>query len=60
MTSTPSTILRIALDWTPNTLHSGLYYALAHNLYTAADLSVQLLPPNPLDVPARRRVVMDL
>jgi len=38
--------IKVALDWTPNTIHTGLYAALAHNLYSAAGLYVQLLPPD--------------
>ena len=47
MTSTEPYTLRIALDWTPNTLHSGLYLALHKNLYSAVNLTVHLLPPDP-------------
>lgn len=44
--SEKTTTLRIALDWTPNTIHTGLYVALAHSYYAAAHLSVELLPPD--------------
>lgn len=47
MSSTKPYTLRIALDWTPNTLHAGLYLALHQNLYSAANLTVHLLPPDP-------------
>ncbi|KAK4633315.1 Formylaminopyrimidine-binding protein [Fulvia fulva] len=40
------TTFRIALDWTPNTLHSGLYLALHHGYYQKHNLSVELLPPD--------------
>lgn len=41
-----TTTLRVALDWTPNTIHSGLFIALKQGLYSASNLSVQLLPPD--------------
>jgi len=47
MSSSEPYTLRIALDWTPNTLHAGLYLALHQNLYSAANLTVHLLPPDP-------------
>jgi ABC-type nitrate/sulfonate/bicarbonate transport system substrate-binding protein len=34
----------IALDWTPNTNHIGLYVAQAQGFYAAAGLDVQILP----------------
>jgi len=40
------TTLRIALDWTPNTIHTGLYLALSRGLYSSAGLDVHLLPPD--------------
>lgn len=43
----PPTPIRVALDWTPNTIHSGLYLALTHSLYARANLAVTLLPPSP-------------
>lgn len=43
---TTTTTLRVALDWTPNTLHTGLFVALHKNLYSAASLTVDLLPPS--------------
>ncbi|USW50044.1 Putative NMT1/THI5 family protein [Septoria linicola] len=41
-----STKLRVALDWTPNTIHSGLYLALAKGIYQKHGLDVELLPPD--------------
>lgn len=35
--------LGVALDWTPNTNHSGFYVAQARGLYDAAGLAVELL-----------------
>lgn len=40
------TIIKIALDWTPNTIHTGLYLALEAGFYTSRGLDVQLLPPD--------------
>lgn len=40
------TKLRIALDWTPNTIHSGLYIAKEKGYYANRDLDVELLPPD--------------
>ncbi|QDS75822.1 hypothetical protein FKW77_000642 [Venturia effusa] len=40
------TKIRVALDWTPNTIHSGLFLALAHQFYENADLAVELFPPD--------------
>ena len=40
------TKIKIALDWTPNTIHSGLYCALERGLYEGQGLDVELLPPN--------------
>ena len=39
------TTIKVALDWTPNTIHSGLYCALERGLYQDQDLQVQLLAP---------------
>ncbi|MDE1991219.1 MAG: ABC transporter substrate-binding protein [Rhizobiaceae bacterium] len=36
--------VKIALDWTPNTNHIGLYVAQAKNFYKDAGLDVQILP----------------
>lgn len=40
------TTVKVALDWTPNTIHSGLYCALERGLYEGQGLDVQLLPPD--------------
>ncbi|KAF7197960.1 putative thiamine biosynthesis protein [Pseudocercospora fuligena] len=40
------TKIRIALDWTPNTIHSGLYLAKEKGLYQKHGLDVELLPPD--------------
>jgi len=54
--SDTKTTVRVALDWTPNTIHSGLFLAQAKNLYSEANLDVQLLPPDPAysTTPAKR------
>jgi len=36
--------VRFALDWTPNTNHTGLYVALAQGWFDEAGLDVQVLP----------------
>lgn len=36
--------VRFALDWTPNTNHTGLYVALAQGWFADAGLDVQVLP----------------
>ena len=36
--------VRIALDWTPNTNHIGIYVAEAKGFYAAAGLDVEILP----------------
>lgn len=53
---TSSTSIRIALDWTPNTLHAGLILAQHLNLYSTAGLAVSLLSPGPdyTTTPAKR------
>ncbi len=38
--------MRFALDWTPNTNHSGLYVAQQQGWFTGAGLDVQILPYN--------------
>lgn len=38
--------LRIALDWTPNTLHAGLLIAHAKGYFKEAGLNVTLIPPD--------------
>ncbi|KAI9009065.1 NMT1/THI5 like-domain-containing protein [Hyaloraphidium curvatum] len=43
--SPPATPIRVALDWTPNTLHSGFFVALDRGLYAAAALDVSLVSP---------------
>ena len=40
----PQTTIKVALDWTPNTINSGLYIAKAQGLYSQAGLTVELLP----------------
>ena len=49
MTTAKPTPIRVALDWTPNTVHSGLFVANSalHNLYGSANLSVTLILPDP-------------
>lgn len=50
------TTIRVSLDWTPNTLHSGLYIAKEKGLYAKHNLEVELLPPdaNYTKTPAKR------
>lgn len=43
--SSPTT-LRVALEWTPNTIHTGLFLAQAKGFYKSAGLDVHLLPPD--------------
>ncbi|MEV4633628.1 ABC transporter substrate-binding protein [Rhodococcus coprophilus] len=38
--------IRFALDWTPNTNHTGLYVAIQEGLFQQAGLDVQILPYN--------------
>ncbi|MFD4369671.1 ABC transporter substrate-binding protein [Rhodococcus sp. NPDC058521] len=38
--------IRFALDWTPNTNHTGLYVALQQGYFADAGLDVQVLPYN--------------
>jgi len=38
--------IRFALDWTPNTNHTGLYVAQQEGYFKAAGLDVQILPYN--------------
>lgn len=40
------TTIKIALDWTPNTIHSGLYVAKAQGLYAEAGLNVEFITPD--------------
>src|SRR2546426_9507692 len=44
--STPQqlTTMNLALDWTPNTNHPGIYVALAQNWYRAEGIDLHLLP----------------
>lgn len=50
--------LRIALDWTPNTLHAPLLLAKSLNYYAEAGVDVQFILPSPEyspdDTPARK------
>jgi ABC-type nitrate/sulfonate/bicarbonate transport system substrate-binding protein len=39
----PATV-RLALDWTPNTDHTGFYVARSKGWYTAAGIDLQILP----------------
>lgn len=41
-----ATTVRIALDWTPNTNHTGIYVAQQLGWFTEAGLDVQILPYN--------------
>lgn len=50
-------LIRLALDWTPNTNHTGFYVALSQGLYQQAGLEVQLITPdqdNYQTTPAKR------
>ncbi|MGO1284480.1 MAG: ABC transporter substrate-binding protein [Brachybacterium sp.] len=42
----PTTTVRFALDWTPNTNHTGLYVALNQGYFADADINVEVLPFN--------------
>lgn len=44
--STKLTDVKIVLDWTPNTNHTGLYVALDQGYYKAAGLNVEIIQPN--------------
>lgn len=49
--------LTIALDWTPNTNHAGMYLAQQQGLYAAAGLEVEIISPetdNYATTPARK------
>eukprot|EP00041_Stephanoeca_diplocostata_P023030 m.559033 g.559033 ORF g.559033 m.559033 type:complete len:337 (-) comp22203_c0_seq8:730-1740(-) len=48
-----SKIVRIALDWTPNTNHTGMYVANANKWYEAAGLEVKFVVPTENSTPAR-------
>ena len=56
--------VRFALDWTPNTNHTGLYVAQQQGWFTDAGLDVQILPYNSTSpdtlVSLRRRRVRHL
>ncbi len=50
-------LIRLALDWTPNTNHTGFYVALAQGLYEQAGLTVDIITPdqdNYQTTPAKR------
>jgi len=51
-----STPIKIALDWTPNTIHSGLFIAKEAGIYESLGLAVDLLSPDPdyRKTPAKR------
>jgi ABC-type nitrate/sulfonate/bicarbonate transport system substrate-binding protein len=42
--------IKVALDWTPNAIHAGLYYALLKQWYQAAGLDVVLIVPKYNDI----------
>ncbi|MCX5043646.1 ABC transporter substrate-binding protein [Aldersonia sp. NBC_00410] len=44
--STDPNTIRFALDWTPNTNHTGLFVALQEGYFADAGLDVQVLPYN--------------
>ena len=53
------TLIRLALDWTPNTNHTGFFVALAQGVYEKAGLDVQIISPdqdNYQTTPARQVV----
>ncbi|KAK1075245.1 hypothetical protein LTR33_009589 [Friedmanniomyces endolithicus] len=52
----PRTNVKVALDWTPNTIHSGLFLAKDTGIYEKHSLDVELLSPGPDydKTPARR------
>ncbi|MHA0857485.1 ABC transporter substrate-binding protein [Paenibacillus sp. CMAA1364] len=37
--------IKVALDWTPNTNHTGLYVAIDQGYYTEEGLSIEIIPP---------------
>ena len=41
-----NTTIKVALDWTPNTIHSGLFVALEKGFYKEQGLDVKLLAPD--------------
>ena len=42
--STAKTKVRLILDWTPNTNHTGVYAALANGYYDQAGIDLEILP----------------
>ena len=40
----PTATVRLALDWTPNTDHTGFYVGRSKGLYAAAGIDLQVLP----------------
>jgi ABC-type nitrate/sulfonate/bicarbonate transport system substrate-binding protein len=40
------TIVKIALDWTPNTIHSGIFVAKAKHFYAERGLDVEIIQPD--------------
>src|SRR6188508_3831018 len=42
--ATPLGTVRLALDWTPNTNHTGFYVAQANGWYTDAGVELEILP----------------
>ena len=57
----PASKIRFALDWTPNTNHTGLFVAQQEGWFAAAGLDVEILPynnasPDTLVAAGRRRV----
>ena len=40
----PNGIVRLALDWTPNTNHTGFFVAKANGWYDDAGVDLQVLP----------------
>ncbi len=40
----PITTMKLALDWTPNTNHTGIYVALAQGWYRDEGINLQLIP----------------
>ncbi|HEY5882553.1 MAG TPA: ABC transporter substrate-binding protein, partial [Nakamurella sp.] len=40
------TTVRFALDWTPNTNHTGLYVAMQQGWFAEAGIDVEILPFN--------------
>lgn len=45
--ATPKTPVKVALDWTPNTIHSGMLIACEAGIYENRGLTVELLSPGP-------------